>query len=254
MTSTFDLHASQFERYRALPGGVPETIRNAIWSATGKHSPASVLDVGAGTGRFGKAFVAAGDSYVGLDLSYNMLHEFRVERASPCLVQADAEHLPFQDKSFDVVMLMQVLSGARHWRELLKEVQRVLRPGGTVVVGHTVTPQDGVDAQLKQQLNLILDEMKVAGHEPKKTRGQALSWLESTSVRRQHVVAASWTAQRTAGEFLDRHRSGARFSSLPAAVQTEALKRVRAWAEKTFGSLDKAFPEQHNFELDIFGF
>ena len=120
MISPFDAVAPTFERYRALPPGVPEAIRSTILQATRKQPPARVLDLGAGTGRIGKAFVAANDFYVGVDASLGMLQEFLLTtRTPPCLAQADGQQLPFRDGAFDVVMLMQVLSGAGDWRGLL---------------------------------------------------------------------------------------------------------------------------------------
>ncbi len=76
MSSNFDASAPTFERYRPLPSNAPEAIRAAIWYAAGLSEPACVLDIGAGTGRIGKAFVAAGDSYFGVDTSLAMLQEF----------------------------------------------------------------------------------------------------------------------------------------------------------------------------------
>jgi predicted TPR repeat methyltransferase len=64
MLPNFDAVAPTFERYRALPRGVPESIRSAILQATRKQPSARVLDLGAGTGRIGKAFVAANDFYL----------------------------------------------------------------------------------------------------------------------------------------------------------------------------------------------
>ncbi len=252
MTSTFDLNAARFERYRALPVGVPETIRGAIWEATGARSSARVLDLGAGSGRIGRAFVEAGDSYIGVDFSLPMLQEFRVRSSAACLLQADGGRLPFPDGRFELVLLMQVLSGTHNWRSLLSETVRVVMPGGAVVVGHTVTPPEGVDARMKKQLALILQEMGAASHRSKKSREQSLEWLQAGSSRRVQATAASWIALRTAREFLDRHRSGAQFSTLPAFVQTEALKKLSAWADRTCGSLDKVFSEQHSFELQVF--
>ena len=254
VTSTFDSTAATFDRYRALPAGAPESISAAVWETIGKKPPASVLDVGAGTGRIGKAFVAVGDPYVGLDLSFNMLREFRVAGNAPCLIQADAQYLPLESGSYDGVVLMQVLSGASNGKVRLSEVCRVLSPGGVVVVGHTVAPRDGVDSQLKRRLTAILREMGIAAHESKKAREQALAWLESSAARHRHLVAASWTAERTPQEFITRHRTGARFAALPPAVQEEAMQKLSGWAQDAFGSLDAIHKEQHNFELDIFEF
>jgi len=252
MTSRFDLHASEFERHRALPAGVPEAIRAAIREVTDAQPSARVLDLGAGSGRFGRAFVEAGDSYVGVDLSLPMLREFRLRSSAASLLQADGEQLPFRNSHFQLVLLMQVLAGSNNWRGLLCEIVRVTAPGGFVVVGHSAAPANGVDVQMKKQLALILEEMGIAAHEPKKSRDQALAWLQALSSQSTQLTAASWTVQRTPQEFLDRHRSGARFSALPAALQAEALQKVSEWAAKTFGALDNEFPEVHNFELHVF--
>jgi len=234
---------------------VPEAIRSAILQATRKEPPARVLDLGAGTGRIGKAFVAADDFYVGVDASLEMLQEFLLTtRTPPCLAQADGRQLPFRDGAFDVVMLMQVLSGTGNRRGLLNEARRVLRPGGAVVVGHRVAPAAGVDAQLKKRLAYILETMGVERHQGKQLRDQALAWLGSSAALRLSLRAATWERNPTPREFLVRHRTGARFAALPDAVQDEALQKLGAWAEKTFGSFDASSREEHSFELDVFRF
>ena len=257
-TSAYDTTASTFERHRSLPAYVVESIRSAIWSAARLPARARVLDVGAGTGRIGKAFLAAGDFYIGVDSSLAMLQEFSVkpefrESKTSLLAQAEGRQLPFQNASFDLVLLMQVLS-AGNWRPLLDECRRVLRTGGIIAVGHTKSPESGVDAQLKRQLVAILEAMQVPWHAPRESRRQALAWLESSSVRHCHREAAVWKVTTSAEEFLSRHRTGARFAALPLAVQEEALARLRAWAETNFGSVSSSFEEQHSFELGIFQF
>jgi ubiquinone/menaquinone biosynthesis C-methylase UbiE len=235
-----------------------EAIRSAIWSAARLPDRARVLDLGAGTGRIGKAFLAAGDFYVGVDSSLAMLQEFSAkpelrESKTSLLVQAEGRQLPFQNASFDLVLLMQVLS-AGNWREMLDECRRVLRPGGIIAAGHARSPESGVDAQLKRHLVAILEAMHVPWHQPRESRRQALAWLEATSVRHWYREAAVWKVTTSAEEFLLRHRTGARFAALPLAVQEEALARLRAWSETNFGSVSARFEEQHSFELDIFEF
>ena len=121
-----------------------------------------------------------------------------------------------------------------------------------MVVGHTVTPSTGVDARMKLQLALILEEMGVGSHSSGKSREKSLEWLQAASSRRMQTTAATWTTERTARGFLERHRSGARFSALPVAVQTEAFEKLSVWAAKACGSLDNVFSETHTFELHIF--
>src|SRR5205823_8435235 len=95
VTPIFDSSAATFDRYRALPTGVPEAIRTAIWKSTRNQRLERVLDLGAGTGRIGRAFVKANDFYVGVDASWAMLQEFRKHSPAASLAQADGEQLPF---------------------------------------------------------------------------------------------------------------------------------------------------------------
>ncbi|MEA2888797.1 MAG: hypothetical protein QOD11_3157 [Bradyrhizobium sp.] len=253
--SVYDAAAPSFERHRALPDGVPETIRAAVLEAIDASSP-RLLDLGAGTGRIGVPFIAAGDDYVGIDLSFGMLSEFRRRAASSAraarLVRADGERLPFADASFDAIMLIQVFGGMRGWRRLLAEVRRVLRGAGVLVLGRAVAPPDGLDAQMKRQLALLLDEIG-APADRTNTRQDAQGWLEREA-RGTRLVAATWTASRTPRGFIERHGTGARFSVLPAPVKEEAMRRLAAWAVTAFGSLDAASVELNEFELQLFRF
>lgn len=252
--SAFDSVAPTFDRHRALPDGAPEAIRAAVLNAVEGASP-RLLDLGAGTGRIGIPFVAAGDDYVGVDLSFGMLCAFAQRGGSdraPRLVQADGEHLPFRDATFDAVMLIQVFGGMRGWRRLLVEARRVLRGAGVLVLGRTLAPPDGLDARMKQRLALLLDEIG-APADRTNTRQDAQGWLEQEA-HGARLVAATWTAKRTPRGFIERHRTGARFSALPAPVKEEALRRLAAWAKTAFGSLDATSTEPHGFELQLFRF
>jgi demethylmenaquinone methyltransferase/2-methoxy-6-polyprenyl-1,4-benzoquinol methylase len=250
--SVYDAAAPTFEHHRALPDGVPEAIRATVLEAV-DASPPRLLDLGAGTGRIGIPFIAARDDYVGVDLSFGMLSEFRRRAADRArLVQADGERLPFADGSFDAIMLIQVFGGMRGWRRLLVEARRVLRGAGVLVLGRAVAPPDGLDARMKAQLSLLLDEIG-APADRTNTRQHAQGWLEQQA-RGTRLVAATWTARRTPRGFIERHRTGARFSALPAPVKEEAMRRLAGWAATAFGSLDAATAEPHDFELQLFRF
>jgi len=258
MKGRYDNVATSFERHRALPAGVPGAIRSAVLCAANAPSPRPrILDLGAGTGRIGRAFVAAGDDYVAVDLSLGMLREFSRRTAAdacpPLLVQADGQCLPFPAASFDGVLLMQVIGAARDWRALIAEARRVLRPAGALILGHAVAPADGVDARMKQQLAVLLGEMGAPSYHMH-TRTVAQPWLDETAQTSNRVVAAEWGTQRTPRAFLERQRTGARFSALPESIKSAALDRLGQWAEATFGSRDAVFSEQHAFELQVYRF
>jgi SAM-dependent methyltransferase len=255
--SAYDAAAPTFERYRALPDGVPEEVRAAIRDAIGASPRSRFLDLGAGSGRIGRAFVAARDDYVGVDLSRGMLHEFtqRAEAVGwlPRLAQADGQCLPFADASFDAVLLIQFFGGGRGWRPVLAEARRVLRSSGALVIGRSVMPPEGVDAQMKHRLASVLGELGVQPDE-RTAREDVQRWLESRAAGGQRLIAAAWSADRTPRGFLDRHPTGVRFSALPEPLREEALRRQRRWAATEFGSLDAVSLERHSLELQVFTF
>jgi ubiquinone/menaquinone biosynthesis C-methylase UbiE len=249
---SFDAVAPAFDRHRVLPNGVSENVRSCILAACTASARPEILDLGAGTGRLGRAFVAAGDAYVGLDLSLPMLHRFDDPRAR--LIVADGERLPFRDGTFDIVMLLQVLGGTPGWRGIVDESRRVLRPAGVVAVGRAATPERGLDDQMKTELASLLGKIGAERHQGRKNREQALSVLRSAAKRSDRVIAVSWKAQRSVRAFLERHPSGARFAALPRSVRSAALGKLADWAQSKFGLLDAAFFEEHAFELHLFHF
>jgi ubiquinone/menaquinone biosynthesis C-methylase UbiE len=256
--SAYDALAPSFDRDRTLPEGVTEAIRAAIFDSIDAASRPRLLDLGAGTGRIGWPFVAAGDDYVGVDLSYGMLRAFMQRGGwtnghTPHLVQSDGELLPFRDATFDAAMLIQVFGGVRGWRRLLAEAERVVRPAGALVIGRSVAPADGVDAKMKQRLAALLGAIGAPSYQTN-PRDDVQRFLERQAHSVTRVVAAAWNAERTPRGFIDRHRTGARFSSLPPPVQEEALRELSAWAAATFGSLDAAASERHVFEFRVFKF
>jgi ubiquinone/menaquinone biosynthesis C-methylase UbiE len=256
--SEFDLVAAEFERHRALPDAVPGQIREAV-RAIVSPSVLNVLDLGAGSGRLGRAFIAARDRYVGVDTSYAMLDRFRLTTQSandshPSLVQADGCFLPFRDDTFSAVMLAHVLSASPNWRDLLAETCRVLEPNGFLILAQRVGPTNGIDAQLRKQLRTILTGMSIELPEPGQVKTDARTWLMSIARSKQHLVAARWKSDTAPRDFLKRHATGVRFAALPSDVQKESMQRLSEWAVEKFGSLDASFAEEYDFELDAYQF
>src|ERR1700733_5184931 len=189
--NVYDGMASDFDRRRPLPDGVAETIRHTVLRA-GLPAKPRLLDLGAGSGRIGWPFVAAGDDYIATDLSFCMLQAFATRFRGAQLVQANGGRLPFCDGTFDAVLLVQVLSGAHGWRGLLSEAMRVLLPGGALFVGRVVAPEDGVDVRMKAQLAMILAAMDLHPYRDK-PREDALAWLGGQMPDPSAVTVATWT-------------------------------------------------------------
>jgi len=257
LRSSFDAAAASFDRHRAVPETVAAAIRAAILAAIAGVVRPRVLDLGAGSGRFGWPFVAAGDDYVGVDLSAGMLRVFanRDVGNRPLLVQADGRTLPFAGGSFDALLLFSIFGDLPDWRRLVDDACRVLRPKGVVILGRIAAPEDGIDERLKERLDRLLDE-RLPERTPQRSNGRtaAARYLAARAGTATELVAARWCVRRTPRAFLERHAGGARFSRLPQAAREAALAALAGWAETEFGSLDTSFAETHRFEMQLFRF
>ena len=95
-----------------------------------------VLDVAAGTGNASIPAAQRGADVTASDLTPELLEAGRAHAEVQGLeldwVEADAENLPFDDASFDVVMSAIGAMFAPHHQEVADELIRVCRPGGTI--------------------------------------------------------------------------------------------------------------------------
>ena len=99
------------------------------------------LDVAAGTGDLAIEIASRGGDVVGSDFSEGMLDRARKKAPGLTWEQADATALPYADDTFDAAT---VGFGARNFGDLpqgLREMVRVVKPGGRVVILEITTPQ-----------------------------------------------------------------------------------------------------------------
>jgi ubiquinone/menaquinone biosynthesis C-methylase UbiE len=98
-----------------------------------KHPGQRVLISGIGTG-LDVPHLPEGNSYVGVDLTRAMLARVPKGRDDLRLVQGDAMRLPFAAATFDAVVLHLILAVVPEPRRCLAEAERVVKPGGVVLV------------------------------------------------------------------------------------------------------------------------
>jgi SAM-dependent methyltransferase len=120
----------------------PERLREEDARLLGDVRGRSVLEVGCGSAMCSRWLLARGARPVATDLSAGMLAEGRAsaERLGlhVPLVQADAEYLPFADQSFDIAFTaFGAVPFLADSARLMREVARVLRPGGRWVFSTT---------------------------------------------------------------------------------------------------------------------
>src|SRR5271167_1911744 len=111
--------------------------RALILELAGNVAGTSVLDVGCGDGDL--ALELWGAQVTGIDASQEMIDAARVraknQKAAIAFEVAAAEHLPFASGQFDTVVAVTILCFVEDPAPVFREMARVLRPGGRLVIG-----------------------------------------------------------------------------------------------------------------------
>lgn len=108
-------------------------IRREVIAKLGAPTGARILDLGCGTGA-NRAHLPSDIHYIGVDLSVGMLRRAAAKHSGIVLVQADAGALPFAGNTFDQVIAMGVLQHALPLDSAVREIWRVSREGGQIVL------------------------------------------------------------------------------------------------------------------------
>lgn len=131
----FSRVAAGYDRTNAvLSVGNDALWRIATVRAVAPKPGQRILDLAAGTGTSSVALARSGASVTAADFSEGMLAEGRRRHPGIEFVQADAEQLPFADDEFDAVTISFGLRNVEHPQAALREMYRVMRPGGRLVI------------------------------------------------------------------------------------------------------------------------
>jgi demethylmenaquinone methyltransferase / 2-methoxy-6-polyprenyl-1,4-benzoquinol methylase len=133
-----------------LSGGVDVYWRWRTVRAARPSGTEPILDVCTGTGDLALAYSRAGQgaAVVGTDFTHEMLVRARAKpQAANCanvlqFLEADTQRLPFRDDQFQIVSVAFGLRNVTDTRRGLREMTRVCRPGGRVVVLEFSTPRN----------------------------------------------------------------------------------------------------------------
>ena len=176
---------------RRDPGPMPHWLHWVLRLPRGPHSPRHliellsprsgerILEVGPGIGIHSvpvASCLAPGGVLDVLDVQQEMLDDLmrRAARAGVMNISArrgDAKALPYQDRVFDAAFLIGVLGEIPDEAAALRELHRVLKPSGRLVVGEVVVDPDFVP------LPALKEKAKEAGFEPVRVAGPRASYL-----------------------------------------------------------------------------
>jgi demethylmenaquinone methyltransferase/2-methoxy-6-polyprenyl-1,4-benzoquinol methylase len=141
VAAMFDDVAAKYDLTNdVLSAGNAPLWRVATVRAVDPQPGEKILDIAAGTGTSSAAFAKKGAEVTALDLSSGMIAVGRERHPEITFVEGDAEHLPFDDDTFDAVSISFGLRNVNDPMAALAEMVRVLKPGGRVVICEFSTP------------------------------------------------------------------------------------------------------------------
>ena len=132
---------------RVISFGIDVNWRKKVVALVGKNNPKQILDIATGTGDLALMMAKLHpERIVGLDISAGMLSVGieKIEKKNLSnlieMIVGDSENMPFEDNTFDAIT---VSFGVRNFANLdkgLREIRRVLKPGGVLAILETSNP------------------------------------------------------------------------------------------------------------------
>lgn len=200
-----------------------------------KSGDLDVLEIGCGLGTDGAQFAEAGARYTGVDLTeaavdlarkrfelFNLAGDFRT---------ADAENLDFPDNTFDLVYSHGVLHHTPETGKAIKEIHRVLRPGGRAVVMlyHRNSYNYRVNISMLRRAGAHLLRWDSGVKLVHRLTGEPLESL------RQHaqLLQTEKSSYLSAGEFLNQNTDGAGNPLARVYTRDEARELFKDFSEVT---------------------
>lgn len=192
VASMFDGIAQKYDiTNNIISMGQDRAWRKATVAAVDPQPGEIVLDLAAGTGTSSEPFDARGARVVPCDFSYGMLAVGKQRRPDLPFTAGDGTALPFADGVFDAATISFGLRNIVDTELALKELLRVVKPGGRVVICEFSTPTFGPFAKVYDKY-LMKALPKVAG----------LVARDSGSYDYLAESISSWPDQQTLGRLM----------------------------------------------------
>lgn len=248
----FDRAAEYYDETRGFPPGV-EIAAAEVFARAGNISPsAHVLEIGVGTGRIALPLARHVRAVHGIDISSGMLSRLMAKRTTEIVhpVIGDATRLPYASGTFDAVVAVHVFHLIPAWRDALREVGRVLKPGAPLV--HAWGAR-AVHSSLEELWQQILQT------------GSVLRGSIPPGEVESFIVDAGWTAagdelhlnyvvENSPRAFIEtlRQRKWSHTWVMSDTMLDDAVARMTQRAEVQFGDLDRLIPIEQTVRVQAF--
>jgi len=254
---SFDRVAHVYDETRGLPPEVEREVGANLAALVRTIAPAArVLEVGAGTGRVAVPLAAAGVRVAAADISPKMLSLLRTKSDVVDVLLAEATHLPFRARSFDVVLFVHILHLVPDAAAAVRAALALLRPGGAIIQGG-----DDRAPGLRVQADYIIQRIvgEILGREigTWDAHGEAQETCERVLAERgaalERVTLARWTGTQRADRMLERlaRKDYSNSWKIPDEILGEVVARARPELEALYGGLEREAPYERSFSVTV---
>lgn len=254
--AAFDQQASHYDARAGLPPTAGAAVAQAIVDLAGVGPGDLVVELGAGTGEIGVDLVRLPIRYVGLDASPAMLVVFSAKAVlgSSSLIVADCNlPWPLPAGSAVVVFASRVvhLLDPEH---IARETARVVRPGGSLLLGRVLREPDGIKERLRRRRRELLVEAGIGprqGEEGTRRVVERCLAVGGTFLGRE--VVAEWSGETTPARVIAGWATLSRMGSVAVDPVTRAdiLDELRRWGRAEFGDLDRPAAFRERYAIDV---
>jgi hypothetical protein len=252
----YDDQASTFEGRAGLPAKYCSDIAESIVQIAGLSDGDLIVEIGPGTGQIGASF---GESvrYLGLDLSRDMLEQFRRRldgySEHRILVRGDANHhWPVTAGTAKAIFSSRALHLLPVEHVAAESLRIARHDGATLIVGRVERDRNSVRSQMARQMIEMLRHRGLEGRRGERhTRNLIELWGRRGGQVLPSMCVARWTVAATPRESIESWRclQGLAGIPVPADTKEQILSEIGSWAKEIFGGLDEAADSEESYVL-----
>ncbi len=246
---SFDPIADRYDATRYYPPDIADRIATGLLRLGGLAMGAHLLEIGIGTGRIALPLLAQGVDVTGVDISSRMLEHLQAkytegQTSDPlrawgalAIIMGDITALPFADNAFDAAVAVHVFHLVSPWRRALDEVLRVVKPGGSFLLGQDVRTLESHNRihdtweEIVEQLGYVHTNVGAEGY------AAVVAELRQRDVTVEERVLATWEIATTPSAALTdiAGREWSRTWRVPDDIFAESVRRLTSWAHAEYG-------------------
>lgn len=249
-----------YDETRWLTEAIAEEVADVILTLVNATPETSFLEPGVGTGLNIFPVVKRGYPVTGIDVSEEMLNQFRQKfsqiPSNLRLINADVSQIPFTNWSFDVVLTVHMIHAVSDWKIFLDEIARVLKPQGFYLYAQWENPPARKEFQTHFQDIL-------ARYKGEKTSTIFDSSIEQVNVEKyfcskgyqsNYVIAKEWTVSNTVDELLEFYKSRAYGFcwQVSEKIFNLIMNDFEEFCVEYYGSLQSEVSSQAKFEIWVY--